>query len=163
MKKLTELKAVLCQEIKDLYSAENQLVKALPKMAEAATDTTLKKGFEKHLQQTKGHVERLEKVAELLGIAPGGKACEAMKGLVKEGSETIHEHTASFAKDLALIIAGQKVEHYEIAGYGCARALAEKLDLDDVSDLLEETLTEESETNETLTKIADDIMDEISE
>lgn len=163
MKKLKELQTVLGREIQDLYDAEKQLVKALPKMANAATDQPLKDGFEEHLEQTKGHVERLEKVAKILGIAPTGKACKAMKGLVEEGGEIIDEDAASSGKDLALIAAAQKVEHHEIAGYGSAIALADKLDLDDVSDLLKETLDEESATNKALTKIAKSILSDISE
>lgn len=154
MPKLTNIQELLVHQIKDLYSAETQLVQALPKLAKAATDPTLKEGFETHLEETKVHVERLEQVAELLGATPRGKSCAAMKGLVEEGEETIKEDAETTIKDLALIAAAQKVEHYEISGYGSARALAEALGNDDVADLLQATLDEESATDEKLTDAA---------
>jgi ferritin-like metal-binding protein YciE len=158
MSKLTSLEVLLVQEIKDLYSAETQLVKALPKMAKAASDPDLKKGFEGHLEETKGHVERLEEIAKLLDASPKGKVCKAMKGLVEEGGETIEEDGDPTIKDLALITAAQKVEHYEISGYGSARALAEALGLDDVVDLLQATLDEEGNTDKKLTSIAEKLI-----
>lgn len=158
MSKLINLNVLLEQEIKDLYNAENQLLKALPKMAKAASDPNLKAGFTTHLEQTEEHVTRLEKVAELLGISPKGKVCKAMKGLIEEGSETIEEDGAPAVKDLALITAAQKVEHYEISGYGSARALAEFLGLDDVAALLKETENEEGDTDKTLTSLAKKIL-----
>ncbi len=158
MPTLNSLETLLAQEIKDLYSAETQLVKALPKMAKAATDATLKKGFETHLGETNVHVERLEKVAEMMGITPRGKACKAMKGLVEEGSEVISEDGEDKMKDLALIVAAQKVEHYEIAGYGSARAFAQQLGLREVATLLQTTLDEEGATDKKLTKAAMTIM-----
>ena len=163
MAKLTSLQVLLVQEIKDLYSAETQLVKALPKMAKAASNEDLIEGFKSHLEETKGHVERLEKAAEILGASPKGKVCKAMKGLVEEGAETIEEEGDPHIKDLALIGAAQRVEHYEIAGYGTARALAEALQLDEVVALLQETLDEESACDGTLTELAEAIIAEVGE
>jgi ferritin-like metal-binding protein YciE len=160
MSKLTSLQVLLTQEVKDLYNAENQLVKALPKMAKAATNEDLKEGFTNHLEETKGHVERLEKVAEVLGASPKGKVCKAMKGLVEEGAEVIEEDGEPVIKDLALITAAQKVEHYEIAGYTSAIALAEALELDEVVDLLQQTLDEESACDGTLGELAETLIAE---
>jgi ferritin-like metal-binding protein YciE len=158
MSKLTSLNVLLVQEIKDLYSAENQLVKALPKMAKAATDAALKAGFKAHLEETKVHAERLDQIATILGVSPKGKACNAMKGLVEEGAETIEEEGDPVIKDLALIAAAQRVEHYEISGYGTARAIAETLKLDDVVDLLQLTLEEESAADLILTRLAERLL-----
>lgn len=159
MSKLTDLKKLLEHEIKDLFSAETQLVKALPKMAKAASDRELKEAFTSHLEETKVHVERLEQVADILGSTPRGKSCKAMKGLIEEGEETIKEDGDPNILDLALIGAAQKVEHYEIAGYGTARSLAECLGLDDVVSLLQETLDEEGEADQKLTGIAETVTD----
>lgn len=158
MSKLTSLNVLLVQEIKDLYSAENQLVKALPKMAKAATDAALKAGFKAHLEETKVHAERLDQIATILGVSPKGKACNAMKGLVEEGAETIEEEGDPVIKDLALVAAAQRVEHYEISGYGTARAIAETLKLDDVVDLLQLTLEEESAADLILTRLAERLL-----
>jgi len=158
MSKIATLEDLLVQEVKDLYSAETQLVKALKKMADAASDETLRDGFETHLEETKVHVERLEEIARTLDTSPKGKVCKAMKGLVEEGSEAIDEDGDPVVKDLALIIAAQKVEHYEIAGYGSARALAEAVGLDDVVDLLQATLDEEGETDSKLTAVAEQLI-----
>jgi ferritin-like metal-binding protein YciE len=141
-------------ELRDLYSAENQLVKALPKMAKAANSEDLKAGFEEHLKQTEGHVERLEKIFDGLDKSPKGKKCKAMEGLVEEGSEVIEEEMAPEVKDAALIAAGQRVEHYEMAGYGTVRTYAELLDYDDAAELLQATLDEEGDTNKKLMKLA---------
>lgn len=157
MSKLTSLEALLVQEIKDLYSAETQLVKALPKMAKAATHEGLKEGFQAHLEETKVHVERLEEIAKLLDITPRGKTCKAMKGLVEEGAEAIEEEGDPVLHDLALIIAAQKVEHYEISGYGSARTLAEWLGMDDVVTILQSTLDEEGATDKKLTAISEEL------
>ncbi|NLT69674.1 MAG: ferritin-like domain-containing protein [Verrucomicrobiaceae bacterium] len=154
MSKLKSIEALLVQEIKDLYSAETQLVKALPKMAEAADDPDLRAGFETHLKETKVHVGRLEELAKLLDVSPKGKSCKAMKGLVEEGSEVIDEDGESSVKDLALIVAAQKVEHYEMAGYGSARTLAEVLGYEEAVELLQATLDEEGETDKKLTKLS---------
>jgi ferritin-like metal-binding protein YciE len=158
MPKLNTLEVLLAQEIKDLYSAENQLVKALPKMAKAATSPELQEAFQTHLEETKGHAQRLDEIAKLLEITPKGKVCKAMQGLIEEGSEVIEEDGEDSVKDLALIGAAQKVEHYEIAGYGTARALAEALGLDEVAELLQATLDEEGNTDKLLTGLAEEIV-----
>jgi len=163
MSKLNTLEELLVQEIKDLYSAENQLVKALPKMAKAASDPVLKEGIEKHLEETKGHVQRLEQIASLLDASPKGKACKAMQGLIEEGSEILEEDGDDVVKDLALIGAAQKVEHYEIASYGTARALAETLGMDEVAELLQATLDEEGATDKALTAVAEEISGNFSD
>jgi ferritin-like metal-binding protein YciE len=119
--KLKTLEDLFLHELKDLFSAENQLVKALPKMAKAATNEELKAGFEEHLEQTRGHVERLEEIAEMLGKKLGGHKCKAMEGLVEEGAELISEDAEDAIRDAGLIGAAQRVEHYEMAGYGTAR------------------------------------------
>lgn len=154
MSKMKTVQGLLVEEIKDLYSAETQLVKALPKMAKAANDPALRGGFEKHLEETVVHVERLEKVAEILDASPKGKSCKAMKGLIEEGSEVIEEDGEPALKDLALIVAAQKVEHYEIAGYGSARTLAEVIGHGEVVKLLQATLDEEGATDKSLTQLS---------
>ena len=159
MSQINTLENLLEEEIKDLYSAENQLVKALPKMAEAASDPDLSDAFNEHLEETKLHIQRLEEVAEILGIKTGGKSCKAMKGLIEEGSDTISEKGAAAIKDLALIVAAQKVEHYEISGYGSCKAIAARLGLDNVVGLLEETEDEEAATDAKLTEIAENLFE----
>jgi ferritin-like metal-binding protein YciE len=159
MSNLKSLEELLIQEIKDLFSAEEQLVRALPKMAKAASDPALKDAFLTHLDETKVHLDRLERVAQILDDSPNGKICKAMSGLVEEGEDAILENDDIMLKDLALIIAAQKAEHYEISGYGSAKALAAALELEDVVDLLQVTEDEESEADSALTSIADDIMD----
>ena len=153
--KLKTLEDLLHHELQDLYSAETQLVKALPKMAEAAENEDLRAAFEEHLEQTKTHVERLEEAGEILGKKLTGHTCKAMKGLIEEGSDMIAEDAEPSVKDAGLIGAAQRVEHYEIAGYGTARTLAEQLGKDDIAELLEETLEEEKETDERLTELAE--------
>src|SRR5882724_11135008 len=148
------LKELYIDELKDLYSAENQLVKALPKLAKATASEELRAGFEEHLEQTKGHVGRLEQIFEMLGESPKGKKCVGMEGLVEEGSEVMKEDLEGAVLDAALIGAAQRVEHYEIAAYGTARALAEELGETEHVDLLSETLAEEKETDEKLTELA---------
>ena len=157
MSKIETLHDLLIEQLKDLYSAETQLVKALPKMAKAATDERLKEGFQKHLAQTEEHVSRIEQIAKILEFSPKGKKCLAMEGLIAEGKETISEEATDSVKDAALICAAQKVEHYEIAGYGTLREFAELLGYDEVRSLLEATLEEESATDEELTEIASSI------
>lgn len=157
MAKLKNLSDLLVHELQDLYSAETQLVKALPKMAKAASNDELKTGFTEHLDQTKEHVERLERVMEILGHSPKGKTCKAMEGLIAEGEETIEEDAEPEVRDAALITAAQKVEHYEIAGYGSARTHAELLEQDEIAELLQQTLDEEGETDKLLTEIASSI------
>jgi len=153
--KLSSLQDLLQHELKDLYSAENQLVKALPKMAKAATNEQLQSGFEEHLEQTKGHVERLDQIAETLSMKLTGHKCKAMEGLIKEGAELMSEDAEPAIMDAGLIGAAQRVEHYEIAGYGVAAALARQLKHDEVVELLEQTLEEEKETDLKLTEVAE--------
>jgi ferritin-like metal-binding protein YciE len=148
------LKELYIDELKDLYSAETQLVKALPKMAKSAASDELRQGFEEHLEQTKGHVQRLEQIFEALGESPNGKKCKGMEGLIAEGSEVAEEDYEGNILDAALIGAAQRVEHYEIAGYGTVRAMAEVLGEDEHVSLLTETLDEEKETDEKLTELA---------
>ncbi len=154
--KLKSISDLLHQELKDLYSAENQLVKALPKMAKAAANEELKAGFLEHLEQTKEHVERLKKIGEILDFTLSGHTCKAMKGLVEEGAEMIEEDAEPIIKDAGLIGAAQRVEHYEMAGYTVARTLAEALGKSDVVSILEETLDEEKATDEKLQTLAED-------
>jgi ferritin-like metal-binding protein YciE len=151
------LKSLYIDELKDLYSAENQLIKALPRMAKAATSPDLKKGFEEHLEQTREHARRLELILKGLDESPKGKKCKGMEGLIEEGSELIDEDPGDEELDAGLIAAAQRVEHYEIAGYGCVRTYAELLDQGDAASLLEETLEEERETDQKLTKLAESI------
>jgi len=125
--KMNRLKHLYVEELKDLFSAENQLVKAIPKMAKAATSSDLRAGFEAHLEQTKEHVARLEEIFEALGESPNGKKCHGMEGLIKEGGELIAENPPSEELDAGLIAAAQHVEHYEMAGYGCVSAYAKLL------------------------------------
>jgi ferritin-like metal-binding protein YciE len=153
--KLDSLETLFVEELRDLYSAENQLVKALPKMAKRASSEELKQAFEEHLELTKGHVDRLDEIFENLGKSGKGKTCKAMKGLIEEGSEILEEDGEASVIDAGLIAAAQKVEHYEIASYGTVRTWAEMLDQNDAVDLLQQTLDEESETDEKLTEIAE--------
>jgi ferritin-like metal-binding protein YciE len=150
------LQELYVDELKDLYSAENQLVKALPKMAKAASSEKLRSGFEEHLEQTKGHVSRLEKIFKSLRESPTGKKCKGMEGLIEEGSEII-EDLRDGVKDAGLIGAAQRVEHYEIAAYGTVKAFAETLGQSQHASLLKETLEEEKETDEKLTELAKQI------
>lgn len=154
---LSSLEDLFIDELKDLYSAENQLLKAIPKMAKAATSKELKAGFEKHLKQTAGHVERLEQIFADLDASPKGKKCKAIEGLVEEGAEVIDEDAEPEVKDAALIAAAQRVEHYEMAGYGCVRTYAKLLGNDKAVRLLQQTLDEEADTDKTLTKLAEKI------
>ena len=152
-----ELKDLYIDELKDIYSAETQLVKALPKMAKAAKSEELRSGFEEHLEQTKGHVARLEQIFQALEEKPTGKKCMGMEGLIKEGGEAAGEDYEDEAKDAALIGAAQRVEHYEIAAYGTVRAMAEKLGEDEAVELLSQTLQEEKDTDVKLSNLADQI------
>jgi len=154
---MNRLKHLYVEELKDLYSAENQLVKALPKMAKAATAEDLRAGFEEHLEQTKGHVERLEQIFKTLGESPKGKKCKGMEGLIKEGAEMISEDPAAEELDAGLISAAQRVEHYEIAGYGCVATYANLLGEGEAESLLRETLDEEKKTDQKLTQLAQHI------
>ena len=157
------LQELYVDNLKDLYSAENQLVKALPKMAKAASSDELRQGFEEHLEQTRGHVQRLEQVFEMLGENPKGKKCAGMEGLIKEGSEIMDEDFEGAVMDAALISAAQRVEHYEIAAYGTVCAFAELLEENEHATLLGETLQEEKETDEKLTELSKQINAEAME
>jgi len=151
------LRELYIDELKDLYSAETQLVKALPKMAKAAANSELRQGFEEHLRQTSEHVSRLEQIFQQLDEKPTGKKCVGMEGLVKEGSEAIKEDYSDEVKDAAIIGAAQRVEHYEMAGYGTVRAFAELLGESGHVSLLEQTLNEEKETDQKLSQLAEGI------
>jgi ferritin-like metal-binding protein YciE len=153
--KLDTLEQLYISELRDLYSAENQLLKSLPKMAEGASSNELKDAFEKHLKQTRGHVERLEKIFQELDENPKGKTCHAMKGLIEEGSEILEEDGEDSVLDAGIIVAAQKVEHYEIATYGTLRSLAGVLGHDEAIELLQATLSEEKNADQTLTQVAE--------
>ena len=163
MPKISTLEDAYIEQLRDLYSAENQLVKALPKMAKAANSPELKNGFQEHLEQTKQHVSRLEQIFEELDEKPTGKKCQAMAGLVEEGAETIDEDASPAVKDAMLIAAAQRVEHYEIAGYGTVKTFANLLGHEEAAELLNSTLEEESETDEKLTELAESINVEANE
>ena len=151
---LQTLDDVLVDQLGDLLDAEKQLVQALPKMASAASDEKLQKAFKEHLSETRDHVSRLEDIFGRLGKQPPRETCKAMQGLVAEGEEIIAAQGDPAAKDAALIAAAQRVEHYEIAGYGTAKTLADQLGHGDAKDLLDQTLDEESQADTLLTKIA---------
>jgi ferritin-like metal-binding protein YciE len=151
---LNSLKDLFVEQLRDLYSAETQLVEALPKLAAAASHDELRQAFEHHLDETRGHVDRLREIFEQLGTTPGGVTCKAMKGLIAEGEEVVKAQGDDAVKDAALIAAAQRVEHYEIAGYGTVRTFADDLDLGDARDLLDQTLDEESTADKLLTKLA---------
>ena len=148
------LQDLFIEELKDLYSAETQITKALPKMVKAATSKDLKLAFASHLEETEEHVARLEQIFETLGKSPKGKKCVGMEGVLKEGAELMKEDAEPEVMDAGLIAAAQHVEHYEMAGYGTVRTYAELLGLSDVAKLLEKTLTEEKTADTKLTKIA---------
>jgi ferritin-like metal-binding protein YciE len=152
---LDNLDNLLLLQLKDLRSAEEQLIAALPKMAEAASNPELRSAFETHLQETRTHKNRLDQAFRMLGQEPASESCEAMQGLVSEGQEVISAEGDPEVKDAALIAAAQRVEHYEIAGYGCARTFAQRLGRSDVARLLQETLEEEGNADKILTHIAE--------
>jgi len=152
--KIDSLQTLLLDELKDLYSAEKQITKALPKMAKAATSDELRKAFETHLKETEGHIERLDRVFETLGKPSGGKTCQAMKGLLEEGEEIMKNAADGEVRDAAMISAAQRVEHYEMAGYGSVRTYAKQLGQKEIADLLQKTLDEEGNTYHKLTQIA---------
>jgi ferritin-like metal-binding protein YciE len=153
MSDLKSFEDVLQDQIRDLHNAETQLVKALPKMTKKANHPALKEAIESHLEETKGHVIRLEKIAEKIGFSPGGKTCKAMKGLIQEGQEALECQGDEALCDAMIIAAAQRVEHYEIASYGTAREVAEQMELDEVSELLNQTLEEEEAADKKLTNI----------
>ncbi len=156
--KTNPLEELLVDELKDLYSAENQIVKALPRMAKAAGSFELKRAFERHLEETKRQVERLDQIGDQLDVRMTGKRCKGMAGLIEEGSELIGEDLDQDALDAGLIGAAQKVEHYEIAAYGTARTHAEMLGYTKVARLLQQTLNEEGATDKKLTQLAESII-----
>jgi ferritin-like metal-binding protein YciE len=156
--KLDTLNKLYIEELRDLYSAENQLLKALPKMAKGASSDELREAFETHLEQTEIHVERLEEIFEELDQSPKGKTCHGMKGLVEEGSEILDEEGDPTVIDAGIIVAAQKVEHYEIASYGSVRTFARLLGEKKAEKLLQATLDEESEANELLNELAETIV-----
>jgi len=157
------LKDLFIEEIKDLYHAEKQLTKALPQMAKKATSEELKEAFEKHLKETENQITRLEQVFEELDMAPRGKKCEGMEGIIEEGKDMMEELDKSDTLDAALIAAAQKVEHYEIASYGTVRTYAKQLNFPKAAELLQETLEEESAANEKLNELAMNINIEAAE
>ncbi len=161
--KIESLDQLLEEELRDLYDAEKQLVKALPKMAKAASSEELREAITEHLEVTKGQVQRLEQIFESLGVKAKGKPCAAMKGLVEEGQETIEQDATDELRDAALIGAAQRVEHYEMAAYGTARTFAEQLGNNEVAELLEETLNEEKEADEKLTQISESLLQNIGD
>jgi ferritin-like metal-binding protein YciE len=152
------LEELLIDELKDLYSAENQIIKALPKMAKAASSPDLKRAFERHLEETRRQVERLDQIADQLEIRLTGKKCKGMEGLIEEGKEVMEGDLDENAIDAGLIAAAQKVEHYEIAGYGTVRTHAALLGLNKVARLLQQTLNEEGATDKKLTQLAENII-----
>jgi ferritin-like metal-binding protein YciE len=152
--KLETLDDLLVMQLKDLYSAENQLVKALPQMAAMAKDGRLRRGFERHLRETENQVERLEKISKTLGVDLDDHTCVAMEGLIKEGQKTMSERATAEVMDAALIAASQRIEHYEIAGYGTARHYAERLGHAQVAELLRKSLEEEQLTDTKLNELA---------
>ena len=156
------LQELLVEEMQDLLHAEGQLVKALPKMARAAHEPKLKQAFQNHLEETKGHVERLKQAFELLGAKAKAKPCKGMQGLIEEGQETITEgkEKEEVAADLALVAAAQKVEHYEISAYGTLRTVAERLGENKVAKILGQTLSEEEKTDKLLTQLSPPLLDE---
>ena len=152
------LQELYINEIRDLMSAEHMILKALPKMAEKASHSGLKDAFRLHEQQTQQHVERLQRVCSMLGIKPEEKECKGMKGIIEEGQETMKEYDDSDVLDAALIAAAQRVEHYEIAAYGCVRTYANVLGLGDQEELLQQSLNEEGTTDHRLTQLADEVV-----
>ncbi len=154
MSKIDNFEDLFCHELSDLMNAETQLTKALKDMAAAASDPTLKKGFETHLKETEDQIEKIKKAFASVEMEPEKVTCEAMKGLIKEGKEAIDEFEEGPLRDCALIIAAQKVEHYEIAGYGSVCALAEKLGFDEAKEILGSILDQEKATDEKLTEAA---------
>ena len=148
------------ETLKDIFYAENKILKALPKMAKAAHSEELKAAFEKHLKETEGQVSRLEKVFDMIEVAPRGKKCEAIEGMIEEGAEIMKEFKGAPALDAGLVSAAQAVEHYEIARYGTLKRWAEQLGLDEAAGLLEETLEEEKNTDQALTELAEATINE---
>jgi ferritin-like metal-binding protein YciE len=151
---VANIEELLISELKDIYSAEKQITKALPKMAKATTSSELRAAFESHLEETNGQIERLEQIFETLGKSGRGKVCHGMRGVLEEGSEVLEDTEKGDVRDAALISAAQRVEHYEMAAYGCVREYANLLGMKEVVDLLEATLEEEKAADEKLTTIS---------
>jgi len=158
--KLKSLQDLFVDELRDLYSAENQINKALQKMIKSASSEELKNAFEEHLQQTKTHANRLEQIFEELDLSPKGKKCKGIEGVIEEGKETMSQAEDPSVCDAALIAAAQHVEHYEMAGYGCARTYADTLGIRKAAGLLQQTLEEEKETDEKLTQLAEEMINQ---
>lgn len=152
------LQDIYVEQLQDLYSAEQQILKALPRLADAATHDELRAAFKEHEVMTRTHVERLDRIFTQLGEKPGGHKCKGMEGLLAEGNELLDEHEESEALDAAMIAAAQRVEHYEIAGYGSVRTFATVLGLGDQADLLQQTLDEEGQTDKHLTSLAETVV-----
>jgi ferritin-like metal-binding protein YciE len=163
MSKLASLDDLLVHELQDIYHAEGQILKALPKMVKAATHPDLKDAFEQHRQQTEGQIRRLEQAFKLLGVPAKGKKCEGMAGLLEEGQKIMGEDAEAPVMDAALIAAAQKVEHYEIASYGCVCTYAEMLGYDQVHELLGQNLDEEETTDQKLTALAENVINQEAE
>ena len=163
MPKLNSLDDLLVHELQDIYNAENQILKALPKMIKAASNPELQSAFEEHLEQTEGQVERLDQVFKLLGVPAKGKKCEGMAGLIEEGKKVMEEDAETSVMDAALIAAAQKIEHYEIASYGCLCTYAEMLGYDQVHELLGQNLDEEETTDQKLTALAENVINQEAE
>jgi len=161
--KITTLRELWVDELRDLHNAEHQILKALPTMAKAAVDDDLRKAFEAHLEQSKGHVERLEQIFEMIELTPKGKKCKGLEGIIAEGKDMLELDLPEPVGDAALIAAAQRVEHYEIAAYGTVKTYADILGESDAAQLLEETLAEEKATDETLTEIAETVNPEAAE
>lgn len=157
-KEFKSLECLFWDQVRDLYDAENRLLKALPQMAEAAHNPQLKQAFQSHLTETKQHVSRLEQVFKRHNCDPKRESCEAMKGIISEGSDVISATAPDDVKDHALVVAAQRVEHYEIAGYGSARSLAERIGFTADAQLLQQTLDEEGAADHKLTQIADNVL-----
>jgi|ERR1700685_1607979 len=158
MSELNSVKDLLEDEIKDLYSAEKQLTKAIPKMAKGSNDKELEAAFRSHLKETEGQIERLEKAAKILGTKPTGKKCNGMEGVIEEGAEALEEEGNENVLDLGIIGAGSRVEHYEMAGYRTAISLAQRMGANDVASLLSQSLSEEEAADEKLRKIGQQIL-----
>lgn len=156
--KLNTLRDLYVEQLQDLYSAESQLIEALPKMAKAASHSQLQSAFKEHLDQTKTHAQRLEQILGAMGAKTGGQTCKAMEGLIKEGDEMIKSRGDKDAIDAGLIAAAQRVEHYEIAGYGCVRTYARTLGESQAARLLQQTLDEEGMTDKKLTSLAESVI-----
>ena len=156
--KLHSLEELFYEQLRDMFDAEKQLVKALPKMAKAATADELRRAFEDHLEETRGHVQRLESVFEAFGKKARGKTCQAMEGLIEEGADIIDADAEPMVRDAGLIAAAQRVEHYEMAVYGCLHTWARQISNREVAELLEQTLSEEKEADQKLTHIAESLV-----